>query len=58
MSMQGFALTPGRLNKYKGAILAHAVPQEVLGKTGRQVPLPKNSSDTYVAVAGCRTAAR
>jgi hypothetical protein len=43
-----FALTPGRLNKYKGAILAHAVPKEVLGKTGRQVPLPKNNSDTYV----------
>jgi N4-gp56 family major capsid protein len=47
--MQSFALTPGRLNKYKGAILAHAVPQEVLGKTGRQVQLPKNNSDTYVA---------
>lgn len=49
MSMQNFALTPGRINKYKGAILKHAVPQEVLGKTGRQVPLPKNQSDTYVA---------
>lgn len=49
MPMQNFALTPGRINKYKGAILAHAVPQEVLGKTGRQVPLPKNNSDTYVA---------
>jgi N4-gp56 family major capsid protein len=49
MAMQNFALTPGRINKYKGAILAHAVPMEVLGKTGRQVPLPKNQSDTYVA---------
>jgi N4-gp56 family major capsid protein len=49
MSMQNFALTPGRINKYKGAILSHAVPEEVLGKTGRQVPLPKNQSDTYVA---------
>jgi N4-gp56 family major capsid protein len=47
--MQTFALTPGRLNRYKGQILAHAVPLEVLGKTGRQVQFPKNSSDTYVA---------
>lgn len=49
MTMQNFALTPGRINKFKGAILAHAVPQEVLSKTGRQVEMPKNSSDTYVA---------
>lgn len=49
MSMQGFALTPGRINKFKGQILSHAVPQEVLSKTGRQVQMPKNSSDTYVA---------
>jgi N4-gp56 family major capsid protein len=49
MTMQGFTLTPGRLNKYKGEILAHAVPQEVISKAGRQVPMPKNSSDTYVA---------
>jgi N4-gp56 family major capsid protein len=42
-------MTPGRLNKYKGQILAHAVPVEVLGRTGRQIPFPKNSSDTYVA---------
>lgn len=49
MTMQTFALTPGRLNKYKGQILSHAVPMEVLGKAGRQVKFPKNSSDTYVA---------
>jgi N4-gp56 family major capsid protein len=46
---QTFALTPGRLNKYKGEILAHAVPLEVLGREGRQVQMPKNMSDTYVA---------
>jgi hypothetical protein len=40
---------PGRINKFKGQILAHAVPLEVLGRTGRQVPFPKNNSDTYVA---------
>lgn len=49
MAFQTFSLTPGRINKYKGQILAHAVPVEVLGKTGRQIPLPKNNSDTYVA---------
>ena len=49
MAMQNFSMTPGRINKFKGQILAHAVPLEVLGRTGRQVPMPKNNSDTYVA---------
>jgi N4-gp56 family major capsid protein len=49
MPMQNFTLTPGRINKFKGEILAHAVPMEVLGKTGRQIPMPRNNSDTYVA---------
>jgi N4-gp56 family major capsid protein len=49
MTVQSFGLTPGRINKYKGEILAHAVPLEVLGKTGRQIPMPRNNSDTYVA---------
>ena len=49
MTMQTFALSQGRINKFKGQILAHAVPWEVLGKTGRQVQMPKNQSDTYVA---------
>ncbi len=49
MTFQSFALTPGRINKFKGEILAHAVPLEVLGKSGRQIKMPKNSSDTYVA---------
>ena len=49
MTMQTFGLSQGRLNKFKGQILAHAVPQEVLSKGGRQVKFPRNSSDTYVA---------
>lgn len=49
MPMQTFALTPGRINKFKGQILKHAVPVEVLAKGGRQVKFPKNNSDTYVA---------
>jgi N4-gp56 family major capsid protein len=44
-----FGLTTGRINKYKGEILAHAVPQECLSRQGRQVSMPKNNSDTYVA---------
>jgi N4-gp56 family major capsid protein len=47
--MQTFGLTPGRLNKWKGEIIGHAMPVEVLGRAGRQVKLPRNSSDTYVA---------
>jgi len=47
--MQTFALTAGRINKFKGQILKHAVPVEVLAKGGRQVKFPKNNSDTYVA---------
>lgn len=49
MTMQTFALTPGRINKFKGQILKHAVPDECLGRGGRQVQMPKNQSDTYVA---------
>lgn len=49
MTMQTFALTQGRINKYKGQILSHAVPGECLSKGGRQVQMPKNQSDTYVA---------
>lgn len=49
MGMQTFALTAGRINKFKGEILAHAKPYEVLAKAGRQVQMPKNQSDTYVA---------
>lgn len=49
MTMQTFALTPGRINKFKGEILAHAKPYEVLSKAGRQVQMPANMSDTYVA---------
>lgn len=49
MTMQGFSLTPGRINRFKGQILAHATPVEVLSRAGRQVQFPKNNSDMYVA---------
>lgn len=49
MTMQTFGLSAGRINRFKGEILKHAVPMECLSKAGRQVKFPKNSSDTYVA---------
>ena len=49
MTMQTFGLSQGRLNKFKGQILKHAVPQECLSRAGRQVNFPENNSDTYVA---------
>ena len=49
MTMQTYGLSQGRISKFKGEILAHAKPYEVLAKAGRQVQMPKNSSDTYVA---------
>ncbi len=49
MAIQTYALTTARINKFKGEILKHAVPMEVLCKQGRQVQMPKNQSETYVA---------
>ena len=49
MTMQTFGLTIGRINKFKGEILKHAKPFECLVNVGRQVKMPKNNSDTYVA---------
>jgi N4-gp56 family major capsid protein len=49
MGMQTYGLQQGRIEKYKGRILKHAVPKEVLSKTGRQVDFPKNQSKTYIA---------
>lgn len=49
MAIQTYGLTAPRIGKFKGQILKHAVPVEVLQKTGRQVQMPKNNSDTYVA---------
>lgn len=49
MTMPTFGSQTGRLNKFKGEILKHAVPVETLSKGGRQVKFPKNNSDTYVA---------
>lgn len=49
MSMQSYGLSPARIGKFKGEILKHAVPMELLTRYGRQVQFNKNQSDTYVA---------
>lgn len=49
MTMQQYSTATARINKFKGGILKHAVPMEVLSKQGRQVKLPKNESKTYIA---------
>jgi N4-gp56 family major capsid protein len=38
----------GRINKLKGEILKHAIPEEVLGITGMQKKMPKNSGDNII----------
>lgn len=46
--MQNFNTSPARIAKYKGEILAHAIPVEVLGICGSQKQIPKNNSDTVI----------
>jgi len=48
MGMQTYSLQPGRLEKFAGQILKHAMVTECLTRGGRQVQMPKNSSKTYV----------
>lgn len=48
MATQSYNLSAQRIGKIKGEILAHAVPVEVLGITGSQKQIAKNSGDTVV----------
>lgn len=48
MGIQQYTTTSGRINKFKGEILAHAVPVEVLGITGQNKSMPKNNGDNVV----------
>lgn len=47
--MHTLGLTAPRIGKFKGGILKHAVPMEVLGRFGRHVEMPRNQSDVYIA---------
>lgn len=42
------ATNPARIGRYKGRILAHAIPREVLRIAGKHESLPKGSSDTLI----------
>lgn len=46
--MQTFASPAARIAKFKGEILRHAIPVEVLSITGTHRKIPKNRSDTVV----------
>lgn len=49
MALHVMSTQSARIGKFKGAILKRAVPLEVLARSGRQVSMPANNSDTYVA---------
>lgn len=48
MTTHQYGTVEARIAKFKGAILRHAEPIEVLGITGDQHQIPKNMSDTVV----------
>lgn len=48
MSGQRFDSPAARIAKFKGEILAHAIPKEVLAITGTMKKMPRNHSDTVV----------
>jgi N4-gp56 family major capsid protein len=48
MAIQTMSTVAARIGKLKGDILKHAMPMEVLCKTGLQKKIPKNSSDTVL----------
>jgi N4-gp56 family major capsid protein len=48
MAIQTMTTAAARVGKLKGDILKHAMPMEVLCKTGLQKKMPKNSSDTVL----------
>lgn len=50
MAGQNFSTQSQRIGKFKGEILRHAVPQEILGRVGASVKkrIPKNVGDTII----------
>lgn len=48
MAQFSYSTPEGRINSYKGEILAHAIPREVLGITGQNKSIPKNSGDNVI----------
>jgi N4-gp56 family major capsid protein len=48
MGTMAYTTSAGRINKFKGEILAHAQPVECLGITGQNKKIPKMNGDTAV----------
>src|SRR5574343_1256128 len=48
MAQQNSGTMSPRIGKYKGEILAHAIPQEIIGRVGVSMKksIPKNASET------------
>jgi len=46
--LQGYHSDPGRINEFKGKILAHAMHREVLQKSAEPFSMPKNSGNTVI----------
>lgn len=49
MAIHGYDSETARIDKFKGRILKRAQAVEVTSRFGRQVEMPRNNSDTYVA---------
>lgn len=48
MGQQAYSTAAGRINKFKGEIIAHAMPVECLGITGQNKKIPKQNGDNAV----------
>ena len=49
MALHGYDTQTARIDKFKGRLLRRAQSVEVTSRFGRQVQMPKNNSDTYIA---------
>ena len=49
MALHGYDTQTARIDKFKGRLLKRAQSVEVTSRFGRQVQMPKNNSDTYIA---------
>ncbi len=49
MALHGYDTQTARIDKFKGRLLKRAQAVEVTSRFGRQVQMPKNNSDTYIA---------
>jgi len=48
MATNTYTTNTGRINKFKGELIAHAIPVEVLGIAGQNKKMPRNNGDTVI----------